>query len=149
MNKTLAGLILSTGLLVGCSEKEYTKQEVFEKIDRERVFSEQEYKKYSILKIAIPKGGVIEQLYDFDRDGEIDAGAMFCAIKMTTDKYGEVIECKVIDKAIFVGVENDGNFKFKFFYSDKDENGILEERVDGKNIPSEVYEPKDVRELLI
>lgn len=149
MNKTLASLILGIGLLSRCSAKEYTKEQVFEKIEKERIFSEQEYKKYSILRIAMPGGMIIEQLYDFDRDGEIDAGAMFSALKVTTDRYGEVIECKVKDKAVFVGIENDGNSKFKFLYSDKDENGILEEKVDGKNIPSDVYQSEDTKELLI
>jgi len=149
MNKTLVGLILGVGLLSGCSQKEYTSQEIFEKIDKERTFSEQEYRRYSILKIAMPGGRIIEQLYDFDRDGDIDAGAMFSAEKITTDKYGEVIDCKVKDKAVFVGIENDGNSKFKFFYIDKDENGILEEVVDEKDMPSDIYESEDVKEFLI
>ncbi len=149
MNKTLVGLILGIGLLSGCSQKEYTKEQVFEKIEKERTFSEQEYKRYSILRIAMPGGMIIEQLFDFDRDGNIDAGAMFSAVNVTLDRYGEVIDCKIKDKAIFVGMENDGNSKFKFFYSDKGRDGILENKIDGKEIPSDIYGPEDTKELLI
>ncbi|VVB82201.1 Uncharacterised protein [uncultured archaeon] len=118
MKKALSSLILSAGLFFSCSQKEYTKEEVLNNIEKERTFSEQKYKKYYILKVENYEDRMIEEYYDFDRDGNMDVA--------TISEFGLFDSTK--DKPFFIGVCKKNNSKFNIFYSDLDGDGILEEK---------------------
>lgn len=129
MKKGIISLILGAGLLFGCSTTaDYTRKEMLDKIEKERVFSEQKYKKYSMIKIEDYRSLIINEYYDFNEDGYPDVRTMF-------DFTG-------MDNPVFIGIYKNKSTNFSSFYYDSDGDGVFEEKIELEKIPPNMKEEK-------
>lgn len=125
----LAGLCYSGFSQNADSERdpEINRQYLIEKIYRERKFDGIEYMGYMVSLFIDKKEKMLNVFYDFDRNGVIDAFAMFkVKRKFLARKF--CLEKDNLANAVYIDRDENGESEKKFY--DLDDNGILENLID-------------------
>jgi hypothetical protein len=132
MKKTLLSLAICTGLFFGGwginSQVQFDtfllrviKEDILKELDTKRIFKYDDYKSFDKKEYIVNKEKDIENLivdYDFGGNGKIDVKAYF-----------KIVKDSIKQNAIEVDVDKKGYGFFEIKYFDKDEDGILEDKI--------------------